>query len=416
MRSHLSPRLPPPEALRVLVVDDSAVIRQAMAQLLSEAGFTVDTAADPLIGLGKMERARPDVILLDLELPRMDGLTFLRRLRREHPVPVVILSSHAQRGTETALRALEEGAVEVLAKPPLGVREFLDRIAESLVGVVRTASQARLPALRRESREDKPPEAPESGRSVWVEAIAIAASTGGPEALRRIFSALPSDVPGILVVQHMPRVFTGTFARRLDEVSSLRVREAEDGDEVRPGVALVAPGDRHLELARTGSGLQARLSTADPVRRHRPSADVLFQSVVRAVGGSAVGIVLSGMGNDGAEGLLAMRLAGAHTLTLDEASSVVYGMPGRARDLGAVQKVVSLDAMPGAILAGLQSRPPQLRRGGGPSKHRQRKSHDILCNCEASFSHADETIETQPRRDRDLSAVPPTTPGNSRSG
>jgi len=351
--------------LHVLVVDDSAVIRQALAQILGEAGFTVDTAADPLIGLAKMERTRPDVILLDLEMPRMDGLTFLRRLMAEHPLPVVILSSHAERGTETALQALEVGAIDVLAKPPLGVREFLDRAAARLVEVVQAASRARLPMRLDHQRQPRPaPHLPERPRFLpgprlpvavrhprSCQVIALAASTGGPETLRTILSALPDDVPGLVVVQHMPRVFTGTFARRLDTVCRIAVAEAEDGEPLTPGRALIAPGGRHLEVARLGDTLRVRLSDGPPVGRHRPSADVLFRSVARAAGAEAVGVILTGMGHDGAEGLLAMRCAGAATLAQDEASSVVFGMPASAVAAGAVQRVVGLDALPGAILA-----------------------------------------------------------------
>lgn len=349
------------DALRVLVVDDSAVIRQVLVQILGGAGFVVDTAADPLIGLAKMERARPDVILLDLEMPRMDGLTFLRRLMREHPLPVVILSSHAARGTETALEALEHGAVEVLAKPALGVRDFLDRAAADLVDVVRAASRARLPVRLGVGAADTlvRPAAPRrlSGRGTTEHSdlryriVAVAASTGGPETLRKILVPFPAEVPGMVIVQHMPGVFTGPFARRLDESCRLAVREAEDGDVVEPGRALVAPGGRHLKVVRAGGRLCVQLSDDPPVRRHRPSADVLFHSVARAAGAEAVGVVLTGMGRDGAEGLLAMRRAGAATLALDEASCVVYGMPARAVEIGAVERVVSLAGMPGAILS-----------------------------------------------------------------
>ncbi len=359
------------DALRVLVVDDSAVIRQALAQILGGAGFAVDTAADPLIGLAKMERARPDVILLDLEMPRMDGLTFLRRLMAERPLPVVILSSHAARGTETALEALEHGAIEVLAKPSLGIRDFLDRAAAHLVDVVRAASRARLPVRLATGRaESARRPAPARGVPMEIEAepprggcriIALAASTGGPETLRQVLAPLPEDVPGMVIVQHMPRVFTGTFARRLDETCRIGVREAEDGDPVESGRVLVAPGGRHLEVVRAGDRLRVHLSDASPVGRHRPSADVLFRSVARAAGPEALGVILTGMGGDGAEGLLAMRRAGAATLALDEASCVVYGMPARAVEIGAVERVVSLAGLPGALLARARRGAPAAR-------------------------------------------------------
>lgn len=349
--------------LRVLVVDDSAVIRQAVAQILGGAGCDVDTAADPLIALAKMERALPDAILLDLEMPRMDGLTFLRRLMAEHPLPVVVLSSHAARGTETALQALEEGAVEVLAKPQLGIREFLDDTAPHLVAVVRAAARARLP-MRLHGEPDATAEGPAGRRRVPPGAsrlIALAASTGGPETLRRILAPLPSDLPGTVIVQHMPRAFTGAFARRLDAACRIVVREAEDGAPLADGCALVAPGGRHLEVVRAGEGFRVRLSDGAPVGRHRPSADVLFRSVARAAGAEALGVILTGMGSDGAEGLLAMRRAGAPTLALDRASCVVYGMPARAVALGAVEREVGLAALPGAILSRVRRRPVPVR-------------------------------------------------------
>lgn len=353
--------------LHVLVVDDSAVIRQALAQILGHAGFGVDTAADPLIGLGKMRRRRPDVILLDLEMPRMDGLTFLRRLMGEQPVPVVVLSSHAERGTETALEALEEGALEVLAKPPVGIREFLDRAAGHLVEVVRAASRARMPVSPRKPRAASSPASGWPRRATGVDRrtvrprvacriVAVAASTGGPEALRKILTPLPEDVPGILVVQHMPKGFTGMFAQRLDEACRITVREAADDDVVEEGVALVAPGDRHVEVESIGAELRIRLSDGPPVGRHRPSADVLFRSVARAAGAMALGVILTGMGRDGAEGLLAMRRAGARTLALERASCVVYGMPARAVEAGAVERSVPLEAMTAAIVSRVHQR------------------------------------------------------------
>ena len=350
--------------LRVLVVDDSAVLRQALAQVLGAAGLAVDTAADPLIALAKMERACPDVILLDLEMPRMDGLTFLRRLMAEHPLPVVILSSHAERGTETALEALEEGAVEVLAKPPLGIRRFVEGSAAHLVAVVRAASRAHLPPRiagggpdrRAGSRRRLRALEARAPRAAWLpehecRIVALAASTGGPEVLRTILTALPEDVPGLVVVQHMPRAFTRAFARRLDSACALSVSEAEDGEPVEPGRALVAPGGRHLEVRRTGEILRACLSDGPPVGHHRPSADLFFRSVATAAGPSGLGVLLTGMGQDGAAGLLEMRRAGATTLAQDEASSVVFGMPGRAVALGAACHVVGLDAMAVAITA-----------------------------------------------------------------
>lgn len=357
---------------RVLVVDDSAVMRQFMAALVgSQPDLVATTAADPILALAKIERERPDVILLDLEMPRMDGLAFLRQLMRDDPIPVVVCSSHAQTGTAAAFAALDLGALEVVAKPALGLRAFLEESAESLLEILRGASQARLPGRRRDlsaggalrpqtprghaapanrdhGSETIPSRPPVS--LTWPRLVAIGASTGGPEALRRLLGALPADSPAMLIVQHMPRAFTGAFARRLDQLCAIEVAEATDGAEVRPGLALIAPGDRHLVLVREGGRLAVRLSAEPPVNHHRPSVDVLFSSVAAVAGAQAVGVLLTGMGADGAAGLLAMRQAGARTLAQDEASSVVYGMPREALSLGAVEEVVPIDRLAGRLL------------------------------------------------------------------
>lgn len=351
---------------RVLVVDDSAVMRQFMAALVgSQPDLVAATAADPILALAKIERERPDVILLDLEMPRMDGLEFLRRLMRENPIPVVVCSSHAQSGTAAALAALDEGALEVVAKPALGLRAFLEESAESLLETLRGASQARLPGRLREPSgpgaarpariapplpESAPIPARPPGSPPWPRLAAIGASTGGPEALRRLLGALPADCPALLVVQHMPRAFTGAFARRLDQICAIEVAEAEDGSEVLPGRALIAPGDRHMVLVREVGRLAVRLSAEPPVNHHRPSVDVLFSSVAVVAGAGAVGVLLTGMGADGAAGLLAMRRAGARTLAQDEASSVVYGMPREALAIGAVEEVVPLSRLAERLL------------------------------------------------------------------
>ena len=357
---------------RVLVVDDSAVMRQFMAALVgSQPDLVATTAADPILALAKIERERPDVILLDLEMPRMDGLAFLRQLMRDDPIPVVVCSSHAQSGTAAAFAALDEGALEVVAKPAFGLRAFLEESAESLLETLRGASQARLPGRRREVVVSFAPQRPvargfaapvdrgpkavslparPSGSPPWPRLVAIGASTGGPEALRRLLGALPADCPPILIVQHMPRAFTGAFARRLDQLCAIEVAEATDGAEVVPGRALIAPGDRHLVLVREGGRLAVRLSAEPLVNHHRPSVDVLFSSVAAVAGAGAVGVLLTGMGSDGATGLLAMREAGARTLAQDEASSVVYGMPREALAKGAVEEVVSIDRLAGRLL------------------------------------------------------------------
>lgn len=348
--------------IHVLVVDDSAVVRQAMSALVESAqDMSVTVAADPLIAMRKMERRRPDVILLDLEMPRMDGLTFLRKIMASDPIPVVVCSSYAARGTRNALRALEEGAIEVLAKPKLGVREFLYESATEMLDTIRAAAQAhlrpralaQLPPVEPLHTADAvlPPKA-EPPRDISEEVIvAIGASTGGPEALRQLLEALPDDAPGLVIVQHMPEAFTATFAERLHHRCRIRVREAADGDQVVRGKALIAPGNRHLMVAHRGSGYQIELADGPPVCRHRPSVDVLFRSVAQAAGARSVGVIMTGMGADGAAGLLEMRQAGAATIAQDEASCIVFGMPREAIARGAAETVVPLSDMPAAILS-----------------------------------------------------------------
>ena len=346
--------------LRVLVVDDSAVVRQAMLQLLSGyAGVEVAVAADPLIAMERMRRKEPDVILLDLEMPRMDGLSFLRHLRRENPIPVVVCSGYAAAGTARALEALEAGAVEVVGKPRLGVRGFLEESTLLLLDALRAAAQTR----RRRPAAPAPPPTPAAalrpaGAAGYArQVIAVGASTGGPEALRQLLGALPEDTPGLVIAQHMPEGFTAAFARSLDAGSRLRVKEAAHGDRVQRGQALVAPGNRHLHLRRSAEGLCVELSQGPLVSRHRPSVDVLFESAAACAGPTAVGLLLTGMGDDGARGLLAMRQAGSATLAQDEASSVVYGMPRVAFERGAAQAVVGLAELPAALLRACTRRP-----------------------------------------------------------
>ena len=343
--------------IHVLVVDDSAVVRQFMAGLLTrEPGMAVAVAADPLIALRKMAQQRPDVILLDLEMPRMDGLTFLRRIMRQDPIPVVVCSGHAARGTEAALRALDEGAVEVVAKPKLGVRDFLRDTSLILLDTIRAAAQARPrrrlvpPAPRLTADAVLPPSRGPERRQPSEKIVAIGASTGGTEALRLILEAMPPDAPGIVVVQHMPELFTAAFARRLDECCRIEVREAASGDRVRRGRALIAPGNRHLMVVREGSGHAVRVSDGPLVCRHRPSVDVLFRSVAQTAGPYAVGVILTGMGDDGAQGLLEMQQTGAVAIAQDEASCVVFGMPKAAIAKGAVDAVLDLSLIPRAVL------------------------------------------------------------------
>ncbi len=340
---------------RVLVVDDSAVVRQAMTQILGGAGLLVATAADPLIALDKMRRERPDAIVLDLEMPRMDGLTFLQHVMSADPIPVVVCSGLAGKGTEVALVALEQGAVDVIEKPRLGVKGFLEDSAGRVVEVVRAALQARVRALPRRGVAPMPGAAPlpvpsPAIRRTTHQVIVVGASTGGTEALRVLLEAMPPDAPGIAIVQHMPALFTAQFARRLDQSCRIEVKEAAAGDRLSPGRALVAPGNRHLAVRRSGAHYVADVFDAPPVSRHRPSVDVLFHSAAGAAGPNAVGALLTGMGDDGADGLLALRRAGARTIAQDEATSVVFGMPKEAIARGAVDDVLPIDRIAQAVL------------------------------------------------------------------
>lgn len=340
---------PSPAPITVLVIDDSAVVRQFMLQLAERRpDLDVVTAADPMIAENKLLHFRPDVILLDLEMPRMTGLEFLRRQMRRDPLPVVVCSSYATTGSEQAIAALSEGAVEVVPKPQIGVRQYLDESADELVETLRAAAAAHLERRAPAAPRAQPPRRVAiPGASYSTDAIlGIGASIGGPQALELLLSALPAPFPPIVVVQHMPRAFTAAFARRLDGRSALDIREAEDGEVLAPGMVRIAPGDQHLRVARHPKGYATRLDASPPVARHRPSVDVLFRSLAAAAGGHAAAALLTGMGRDGAQGLLELRRAGARTLTQDEASSVVFGMPREAIALGASEETLSVEAMP----------------------------------------------------------------------
>jgi two-component system, chemotaxis family, protein-glutamate methylesterase/glutaminase len=345
--------------LRLLVVDDSAVMRQAMIAICRRApDIDVRVAADPLIAQTKMRASRPDVILLDIEMPRMDGLTFLRKIMSDDPIPVVICSALAGRGTETALRALEEGAVEIVAKPRIALHDFLNDSTEMFIDVIRAAASARTRRRRvpmtiekRHSPDVILPTARPSLARTTRKVVAIGASTGGTEALREILEGMPADGPGIVIVQHMPEVFTAAFAQRLNLTCRMAVKEAAEGDRILDGRVLIAPGNRHMLVRRDGAEYCIHLSDGPLVSRHKPSVDVLFRSVAQAAGANAIGVILTGMGNDGATGLLEMRTAGAVTFAQDEASSAVFGMPREAIARGAVQSVRSLATIGPAILA-----------------------------------------------------------------
>jgi two-component system chemotaxis response regulator CheB len=337
--------------VRVLIVDDSALVRQVLSRLLAaDPGVeVVGTAPDPVAAERKIATLAPDVLTLDVEMPRMDGLAFLERLMRVRPMPVVMVSSLTQAGCETTLRALELGAVDVVAKPRVDVRERLQELARELVDKVKAAAGARVRPRRPAPGEPRPAAPPGPAYRPSEAVVVIGASTGGTEALREVLVALPPNAPGTVIVQHMPEGFTAAFARRLDSLAAVRVAEAADGDRVLPGHVLLAPGNRHVRLVRDGAAVRVAVVDGPPVNQHRPSVDVLFESAA-ALGPSVVGVLLTGMGRDGAQGLLALRRAGARTIAQDEATSVVWGMPREAIALGAAERVLPLDRVAGAIL------------------------------------------------------------------
>jgi two-component system chemotaxis response regulator CheB len=341
--------------IRVLIVDDSALVRKVLTEELSkfEDIEVIGSAVDPYVAREKIARMRPDVITLDVEMPRMDGLSFLEKLMRHYPIPVVVVSSLTPENSETALRALELGAVEVVSKP--GSMYTAPDVSRQLIRAIRAAAVAKVRPLGAPSAEGASAERPAPVRSVahlrtTHKIVAIGASTGGTRAIETLLRAMPPDAPGIVIVQHMPAHFTASFASRLNQVCAIEVREARDNDPVAPGVALIAPGDRHMVLQRSGARYHVRIKDGPPVHHQRPAVDVLFMSVARNAGRNAVGVILTGMGADGASGLLAMRESGAYTIAQDEASCVVFGMPREAIRLGAAMEVVSLDEMTPAIL------------------------------------------------------------------
>src|SRR5512138_1219832 len=344
-------------AINVLVIDDSAVVRTAMTQILGRVGMYVQTAPDPIIALQKMKVARPDVILLDIEMPRMDGLTFLNKVMATDPIPVVVCSGLAGPGTEVALHALEEGAVEIVTKPRLGLKGFLEDSANRIVHPVRAAAQARvrtrlkLPVVPKLAADAVVPPKKLTIRETTHKVVVVGASTGGTEALREFLEAMPPDAPGIAIVQHMPEVFTAQFARLLDETCRIEVKEAASDDRLVPGRALIAPGNRHLVVRRSGALYLVDVVDGPPVSLHRPSVNVLFRSAAQAAGANAVGVILTGMGDDGAQGLLEMRQAGAYTFAQDESTCVVFGMPKEAIAAGAACEVLPLPRMASAVLA-----------------------------------------------------------------
>lgn len=332
--------------IRVLVVDDSALMRELLSELLaSDRGIeVVGTAGDPFVARERIKTLNPDVLTLDIEMPRMDGLSFLERLMTLRPMPVVIVSTLTQKGADAALRALELGAVDCVAKPLLDMRHGMAELRDELVGKVRAAASsrphARNPLPARQTPLVVDPKVSAAGRIV-----AIGASTGGVEALQRLLTALPANSPAILITQHMPAGFSQSFALRLNEICRMTVSEATHGRRVMPGHVNIAPGGRHLEVKRSGGHYECRLHDGPAVSGHRPSVDVLFASVAEAAGRNAVGVIMTGMGSDGAAGLLRMRNAGARTLGQDETSCLIYGMPRVAKQMGAVEEEFPLDRL-----------------------------------------------------------------------
>lgn len=342
--------------IKVMIIDDSAVVRQVLQAILEQSPDlkVIGVASDPLFAMEKMAKQWPDVIVLDVEMPRMDGVTFLRKLMSERPTPVVICSTLAESGSQTALQALAAGAADIIAKPKMGLKEFLHQSAAELTSAVRGAAKANLNALRARSPLPAvapkhtadailPPAGAQAMARTTERVIALGTSTGGTQALERVLTALPRVCPAILVVQHMPEKFTAAFAQRLDSLCQVEVMEARDNDRVLPGRVLIAPGGRHMLLKRSGAQYHVQVTDGPHVNRHKPSVDVLFRSVARFAGANATGVIMTGMGDDGARGLKEMLEAGADTYAQDEASCVVFGMPKEAIRLGAARQVVGLD-------------------------------------------------------------------------
>ncbi len=355
-----------PKKIRVLIVDDSATVRQTLADVLESDPQieVIGVASDPFVAARRIREEVPDVITLDVEMPRMDGITFLRRLMSQCPVPVVMCSSLTEAGSETLLQAMDAGAVDVILKPRMGVAEHLTESRIRICDAVKAAASARVgsrrpsPELPSRTTEKKltadamlPPPVGRAMARTTETIVCIGASTGGTEALRQVLEALPAAAPGMVIVQHMPELFTASFARRLDSLCQVEVKEAAEGDAVLRGRVLIAPGNMHTMLERSGARYYVSVKSGPLVSRHRPSVDVLFRSAARSAGSNAIGVIMTGMGDDGANGLKEMKDAGAYTLAQDEASSVVFGMPKEAIARGAVDKILPLNQLHQQILA-----------------------------------------------------------------
>ncbi|SDI45454.1 protein-glutamate methylesterase/protein-glutamine glutaminase [Propionivibrio dicarboxylicus] len=344
------------ERIKVMIIDDSAVVRQVVTQALAaDSGIeVVGAASDPVFAMSRMQTVWPDVIILDIEMPRMDGITFLKKLMAERPTPTIICSSLAERGASATFAALEAGAVSVITKPKLGLKSFLEDSANDIVQAVRSAARAN-PRVLSAVRKPVAVAAAPSERNLALErttdqVIAIGTSTGGTIALESVLTQLPATTLGIVIVQHMPAMFTAMFSERLNDLCQIEVREARHGDRVIPGRALIAPGGKHMTLRRNGAQYVVDVADGPLINRHKPSVDVLFRSVAKIAGANALGIIMTGMGDDGARGMREMHDAGARTIAQDEASCVVFGMPKEAIKLGAVDQVIPLDQIPAAII------------------------------------------------------------------
>ncbi len=355
--------------IKVMIVDDSALVRQVISQALAkEPGIEViATASDPLFAIDKMKSLWPDVLIVDIEMPRMDGISFLKKIMAEHPTPPCSCSSLAEKGASATFDALAAGAVTIITKPKAGLKAFLEDSSNDIVAAVRTAARANLRALSRspasppgaETFRPKlvadvilpPGNAPAAMANTTDKVIAIGTSTGGTQALEAVLTQLPATCLGIVIVQHMPEKFTAMFAERLNSLCAIEVREAQNGDRVIPGRALIAPGGRHMMLKRNGAQYVVEVVDGPLVNRHKPSVDVLFRSVAKFAGANALGIIMTGMGDDGARGMKEMHDAGARTIAQDEASCVVFGMPKEAIKMGGTDQVISLNQIPNAMIS-----------------------------------------------------------------
>ncbi len=351
-----------PNPIKALIVDDSSIVRQVLGKELSKASDieVVGKAPDPYIARDMILRLKPDVITLDIEMPRMDGLTFLRKIMRHHPIPTIIVSSLTPKGCDTALACLEAGAIDVLCKP--GEAYSVGDMGSEITQLVRAASKINLERWQEiqkckysEERDFERPKGPIFNASAMIDTthkvVAVGSSTGGTEALRTVLTALPKTCPGIIITQHMPPGFTASFASRLNELCDIEVYEARDGDPVLPGRALLAPGDRHMSLARSGARYLVKLKDGPKVSGHKPSVDILFETTANAAGSNAIALLLTGMGSDGAAGMETLCRAGAATVAQDEKSCIVFGMPKEAIDRGAAGAIVPLDGMVEQVLA-----------------------------------------------------------------